>query len=111
MTQRSADMFLGVPFNIASTSLFLSIIAKLCGYKARYVVLSLGDAHIYEEHLTAVNTQLERTPYNFPFINIKKEIDNNLSIDEKIKWIENLKFEDFELIDYNYHPTIKAIMK
>ena len=79
--------------------------------KVKEIAISICDAHIYEEHLTAVESQLQRTPYEFPKINIKKTIDNNISIDEKIKWIELLTFDDFELIDYNYHPTIKAIMK
>lgn len=111
MYMRSSDLFLGLPFNIASTALLTYIIAKINGFKVKEIAISICDAHIYEEHLTAVETQLERNPYNFPFINIKKEIDITLSIDEKIKWIENLKFEDFELIDYNFHPSIKAIMK
>ena len=111
MYMRSSDLFLGLPFNIASTALLTYIIAKVIGFKVKEVAISICDAHIYEEHLSAVESQLERTPYNFPKINIKKEIDINLSIDEKIKWIEELTFEDFELIDYNFHPIIKAIMK
>jgi thymidylate synthase len=108
---RSSDLFLGLPFNIASTALLTYIIAKVMGFKVKEIAISICDAHIYEEHLSAVESQLERKPYDFPEINIKKEIDNSLSINEKIKWIENLTFEDFELINYNHHPIIKAIMK
>ena len=111
MYMRSSDLFLGLPFNIASTALLTYIIAKVMNLKVKEIAISICDAHIYEEHLTAVESQLQRTPYEFPKINIKKTIDNNISIDEKIKWIELLTFDDFELIDYNYHPTIKAIMK
>jgi thymidylate synthase len=109
---RSSDLFLGLPFNIASTALLTHIIAKVSGFKVKDIAISICDCHIYHEHIEHLNIQLERIPYEFPSIHIKKEIDiNNLSIDEKIKWIEELKFEDFELINYNYYPTIKAIMK
>jgi len=111
MYMRSSDLFLGLPFNIASTALLTYIIAKVSGMKVKEIALSLCDLHIYEEHLEAVEEQLKRTPYNFPKINIKKDIDINISIDDKIKWIEELTYDDFELIDYKYHPTIKAIMK
>jgi thymidylate synthase len=112
MYMRSSDLFLGLPFNIASTALLTYIIAKVAGFKVKEIAISICDCHIYEEHLEPLNMQMERTPYEFPSIHIKKEIDiDNLSIDEKIKWIENLTFEDFELINYNCYPTIKAIMK
>jgi len=111
MYMRSSDLFLGLPFNIASTALLTYIIAKVCGYNLREIALSLCDCHIYEEHLEAVDIQLKRTPALFPQIKINKDIDINISIDEKIKWIEELKFEDFELINYNPQPTIKAPMK
>jgi thymidylate synthase len=111
MYMRSSDLFLGLPFNIASTALLTHIIAKVSGFNVKEIAISICDCHIYEEHLEHLNIQLERMPYEFPSIHIKKEIDINLSTDEKIKWIEELTFEDFELINYNYYPTIKAIMK
>ena len=111
MFMRSSDLFLGLPFNIASTALLTYIIAKVMGLKVKEVAISICDLHIYEEHLEAVEEQLKREPYNLPKLNINKDIDINLSIDEKIKWIENLVFEDFQLIDYKCHPIIRAIMK
>ena len=111
MFMRSSDLFLGLPFNIASTALLTYIIAKVMGLKVKEVAISICDLHIYEEHLEAVEEQLKREPYNLPKLNINKDIDINLSIDEKIKWIENLAFEDFQLIDYKCHPIIRAIMK
>lgn len=111
MYMRSSDLFLGLPFNIASTALLTYIIAKVSGLDVKNIAISICDLHIYEEHLSAVEEQLKRTPFNFPQINIKKDIDINISIDEKIKWIEKLEFDDFELINYNYHDSIKAIMK
>jgi len=111
MFMRSSDLFLGLPFNIASTALFTYIIAKVMGLNVNEIVISICDLHIYEEHIESVEEQLNREPYDFPKLNIKKDIDINLSIDEKIKWIENLVFEDFELIDYKSHPIIRAIMK
>lgn len=111
MYMRSADLFLGVPFNIASTTLLAMIIGKVMGMKVNEICVSICDCHIYDEHLDAVKEQISREIYDSPKVEIKKYIDKNLSIDEKIKWIEELKFEDFELSEYKYHPTIKAIMK
>jgi thymidylate synthase len=113
MYMRSADLFLGVPFNIASTALLTMIIAKVMGMKTKDICISICDCHIYDEHLEAVKEQLTNEIYKSPQIIIKKEIDisNKLSIDEKIKWIEELKFEDFELINYKSNGSIKAIMK
>ena len=113
MYMRSADLFLGVPFNIASTALLTMIIAKVMNMKVKEICISICDVHIYDEHIEPVKIQLNNEIYNAPEVIIKKEIDKNknLSIDEKIKWIEELKYEDFELINYKCHPSIKAIMK
>lgn len=111
MYMRSTDLFLGLPFNIASTALLTLIIAKVSGMKVKEIAISMCDCHLYEEHIDAVDIQLNRNPFNFPNIEITKEIDINISIEEKIKWIESLTFNDFNLINYNYHPNIKAVMK
>ena len=111
MYMRSSDLFLGIPFNIASTTLLAMIIGKTMGMKVNEICVSICDCHIYDEHLDAVKEQLTRDIYESPNVEIKKDIDKNSSIDEKIKWIESLKFEDFELLNYKYHPSIKAIMK
>jgi len=112
MYMRSADLFLGVPFNIASTTLLTMIIAKVMNMKVKEICITICDIHIYEEHVEQVKIQLENEIYKSPEVIIKKEIDNKkLTIDEKIKWIEELKFEDFELKNYKSNPSIKAIMK
>jgi len=111
MYMRSADLFLGVPFNIASTALFTMIIAKVMNMKVKEICLSICDNHIYDEHIEAVKEQLKNEIFNFPKVIIKKDIDVSLSIDEKIKWIESLTYEDFELNDYVSHKPLKAIMK
>ena len=111
MYMRSTDLFLGLPFNITSTALLTLIIAKVSGMKVKEIAISMCDCHLYEEHIDAVDIQLNRNPFNFPNIEITKEIDINISIEEKIKWIESLTFNDFNLINYNYHPNIKAVMK
>ena len=113
MYMRSADLFLGVPFNIASTAILCMIIAKVMGMKAKDICLSICDNHIYEEHLEQVKQQLNNEIYKSPQMIIKKDFDKSkyISIDEKIKWIEELKFEDFDLLNYKSHSTIKAIMK
>lgn len=95
--QRSADLFLGVPFNIASYSLLTIMIANECGLAVGEFVHSIGDCHIYENHLDQVNIQLSRTPKKLPKLKIKNK-----------KSIFDYKFEDFELEDYNPDPFIKA---
>jgi dihydrofolate reductase / thymidylate synthase len=103
MYQRSGDWFLGVPFNIASYSFLVHILCMLTGLKPGKLYISMGDVHIYEQHLDAVNEQLKRTPNNFPKINFKKTIND-------ISEIKNLTTDDFEFIDYEHHPQIKAEM-
>jgi thymidylate synthase len=99
---RSSDVFLGLPFNIASSSLMLMIIAKITGKTPRYFHLSLGDTHIYQTHVEQVKEQIKRIPYKFCNINLP-EINT-------IKDIEKLAFKDFNLINYISHPSIKAEM-
>jgi thymidylate synthase len=96
--QRSADMFLGVPFNIASYSLLLIMVAQITGLKPGEFVHSFGDAHIYSDHFNQVQEQISREPKDFPLIEINKEIKN----------IDDFKFQDFEIKNYNCHPQIKA---
>ena len=113
MYMRSADLFLGVPFNIASTALLAMIIGKVMGMKVKEICVSICDCHLYEEHLEAVKEQLgnEREIFESPSVEIIKNIDINSSIEEKIKWIEELTYEDFSLKNYKCHNIIKAIMK
>ena len=96
--QRSCDTFLGVPFNIASYALLTMIIAKITGYEPGEFIHTYGDLHIYSNHIEQVNQQLSRTPTNPPKMIIKGNQEK----------IEDFKFEDFELVDYNPHPPIKA---
>jgi len=100
---RSSDLFLGLPFNIASSSLLLEIIAKTTDKIARYFHLSLGDSHIYEAHLDVVEEQILRMPFKFPTLNISKELNN-------VEDIEKLSYEDFICTDYNSHKRLKADM-
>jgi thymidylate synthase len=100
MYQRSGDMFLGIPFNIASVSLLVYIIAMTTDKKPGNVSIIIGDAHIYESHLEQVKEQLERIPYEEPLLKINKKFTN----------INDYKYENFEIIDYKSHPTIKAVM-
>ena len=100
MHQRSCDMFLGVPFNIASYSLLLHMVAQVTGLTAHEFVHSLGDTHIYNNHFDAVKEQLAREPYPFP----------TLKLNPEVKDIFSFKMEDIELVGYESHPTIKAPM-
>jgi len=100
MYQRSADFFLGVPFNIASYSLFTHMLAQVCGLEVGEFVHTFGDAHIYLNHLDAVNEQLQITPYELPELKMNKEV----------KDIEKFTMNDFELINYKHHDAIKAPM-
>ncbi|MGJ8695045.1 MAG: thymidylate synthase [Verrucomicrobiaceae bacterium] len=96
--QRSADLFLGVPFNIASYALLTMMIAQVCGFEARDFVHTFGDLHLYSNHLDQANEQLSRAPFPLPTMKINPEIDD----------IDSFSFDDFELVGYQAHPHIKA---
>ncbi len=98
--QRSGDSFLGVPFNIASYALLTMMMAQVCGYKPGVFVHTLGDAHIYLNHLEQVHTQLQRTPYPLPTMRINPDV----------KDIFSFQYEDFTLENYQCHPTIKGVI-
>ena len=102
MYQRSADMFLGVPFNIASYALLLSIIAEILNLKPKRFIHSFGDAHIYKNSIEQVKEQISRDPKKLP----KLKIPNLNSLED----LNNYKIEDFILIGYDPHPPIKARM-
>ncbi len=101
---RSADMFLGVPFNIASSSLLLILIGKLTNYISRFFHLTLGDTHIYKEHYECVKEQIQRIPYKFPTITINKDI-------QTIADVEKMSYQDFKINNYKSHSKIVGIMK
>ncbi|MBQ9449611.1 MAG: thymidylate synthase [Acholeplasmatales bacterium] len=96
--QRSGDIFLGIPFNIASYSLFTMMIAQVCGLKPGVFVHTIGDAHIYLNHMEQINTQLERTPRALP----------KMVINPNVKSIYDFKYEDFKLEGYDPYPAIKG---
>jgi thymidylate synthase len=112
LTLGSSDLFLGLPFNIASTALLTHIFAHVLHIPANEISLSICDAHIYEEHTPQVAKQIDSEMYDLPKVLIKKEApDIASSIDEKIKWIEELAFEDFELSNYTSGVSLPAVMK
>lgn len=98
--QRSADIFLGVPFNIASYALFTMMMAQVCGYEAGEFIHTFGDAHIYNNHMEQVKLQLSREPRPLP----------KMVINPKITDIFDFTFDDFTLVDYNPHPHIKGVV-
>lgn len=98
--QRSADTFLGVPFNIASYALLLLMMAQVTGLEPGDFVHTLGDAHIYRNHFDQARLQLQREPRPLPRMIINPEIKN----------IFDFKYDDFTLVDYNPHPHIKAVV-
>lgn len=96
--QRSADIFIGVPFNIASYALLTSMVAQVTGLRAGEFIHTLGDAHIYLNHIEQVREQLKREPYKLPLMKINPEVDNILKF----------TYDDFTLTDYVAHPSIKG---
>ena len=96
--QRSADLFLGVPFNIASYSLLTLMLAQVCGYAPGEFVHTFGDVHLYSNHLEQTDLQLQREPRSLPTLRINPDVKDLL----------DFRFEDFELVDYDPHPHIKA---
>jgi thymidylate synthase len=96
--QRSADVFLGVPFNIASYALLTLMVAQVCDMEAAEFVHTFGDVHLYSNHIEQAKLQLSRTPYPLPSMHINPER----------RTLESFQFDDFELRDYQFHPHIKA---
>ena len=98
MYQRSADVFLGVPFNIASYSLLTHMVAQVCDLEVGDFIHTFGDTHIYLNHIEQVDLQLTREPMPLPTLKLNKEVNN----------IEDFKFDDIEILNYNSHPPIKG---
>lgn len=100
MTQRSADLGLGLPFNIASYALLTHILAHICDLIPLTLKISIGDCHIYKNHIEPLSDQIERNSYNYPTLKINTDNKN----------IDGFKFEDFVLENYEYHPSVKMSM-
>ena len=96
--QRSADAFLGVPFNIASYSLLTMMIAQVCGLKPKEFIHTFGDLHLYANHTDQARLQVQRTPYPLP----------QMLLNPEVKAIGDFRYEDFQLVNYQAHPHIKA---
>lgn len=98
--QRSADVFLGVPFNIASYALLLMMVAQVCNLKPKHFIHTFGDVHIYSNHMEQVDLQLSRTPKTLPIMKINPNVTS----------IFDFTYEDFELVNYNPDPHIKGVV-
>jgi thymidylate synthase len=100
MYQRSADLGLGIPFNIASYALFTHMIAQVCNLEVGELIIAIGDAHIYNNHIDQVKEQLKRKPFLLP----------TLKLNPEISVITDFSMEDIDLVDYQFHPTIQMPM-
>lgn len=98
LNQRSCDLFLGVPFNIVQYSILTRMVAHVVGMAVKEFVWNGGDVHIYNNHISQVEQQLQRTPYQSPFLRFARSVEN----------INDFVYDDFVIENYNYHPTIKA---
>ena len=98
--QRSCDIMLGNPYNLASYNLLLRIFANICGLEADQMIYTLGDTHLYLNHTEQAKTQLEREPFPLPKLNIKRKLE--------LEDLWNLDINDFEVIGYQHHPAIQA---
>ncbi|MDE5743171.1 MAG: thymidylate synthase, partial [Bacteroidales bacterium] len=96
--QRSGDVFLGVPFNIASYALLTAMVAQVCGLKPGTFVHTLGDAHLYSNHLEQARLQLTRTPFPLPTLELNPDVRN----------LDDFTYEDIRILNYQAHPHIKA---
>lgn len=110
MYQRSCDMFLGVPMNIASASLFLSIVGRLTGYTPRYFTHFLADSHVYVNHVDQVREQISREPLALPKLAISDRVPEFHKDGFHPEWIDLIEPSDFSLDDYHHHAAIKAPM-
>jgi thymidylate synthase len=100
MFQRSADLGLGIPFNIASYAILTRMIAQVTGTQARELIIQLGDAHVYRDHIDALNLQLQREPKPFPTLRWARDVHD----------IEDFKYSDFVVEGYDCHPAIPMKM-
>ena len=108
--QRSCDMFLGIPMNVASASLFLSIVGRLTGYTPRHFTHFLADAHIYLSHIEQVKEQLSRTPLALPELAISERVPEFHKDGFHPEWIDLIEPSDFSMVGYEHHAPIKAPM-
>lgn len=116
--QRSADIGLGVPFNIASYSLLTMLIAKFCKLEPGEFIHVIGDAHIYNNHVDALTTQLSREPYKFPKLIINKSVDwlsmthdnKNIIVKKVLETLESVEYSDIEVVGYVSHPSLQMTM-
>lgn len=109
--QRSADIGLGYPFNIASYATFMYIICHVTGLTPGKLIMSLGNTHIYEEHIELIKSQIQRTPYKFPQLNITKPFKvEDSSVSDKLAYIDDLTGSDFSVDNYHHHSKINMPM-
>jgi thymidylate synthase len=107
---RSSDVCAGLPFNVASYAILTHLIAHILGVGVDRLIVTIGDAHVYEQHVASASIQLDREPFEPPHLSIRRRAPPRGDVDAALEWLETLVFEDVSVESYVYHPALRYEM-